>query len=273
MKLTKLLIIINIVHRFQATTSLSSVKSNLIKTKILLNNEKSKDIDINIINIDNYKIASSIAKSERREKERSSSNNPRPQCNNCKRPTSICICHTLPKNNSGPLLTETRILILQHPTEFRTKKTISTVPIIPLVIKNCKVIVGYEFENNVIEELDWVKEVIERGEKPLLLFPGPDSIDLNEYLASEEARSDSNHDDIFDVNNDQILLNNNEDISTSSKSKLLILIDGTWTQAKRIARVSPRLLSLCQKVPFTTIKKNQYIMLYVKNQKIIIYQH
>ena len=191
----------------------------------------------------NYKVASSIAKSERRQKERSTSYTPRPQCTNCKRPTSICLCDTLPKH---PIQTKHKVLVLQHPTEFRTKKTISTVPLLPLVLEYCKVVVGYEFDEGILD-LEWVKEVVERGEKPLLLFPGPDSVDLRDFLDTE------------DNNNNQKIdrgLENDEHSETKKQSsKLLILLDGTWTQAKRMARVSPALLSLCQKVQFSTTQQ------------------
>lgn len=116
------------------------------------------------------KIASSVAKTERREKERSLIG--RKICERCKRPPVLCVCKSLPEKL---ISTSTHVLILQHPREFR-RRSLSTVPLIPLVLEKCTIKVGYNFTP---DQLHLVQECLDRGQKPLLLFPGPSAIDLD----------------------------------------------------------------------------------------------
>jgi DTW domain-containing protein YfiP len=173
-------------------------------------------------------IASNIAKSERRENGRSIQSTPR--CDRCRRKAKVCVCEGLP---SECIATETQVLVLQHPGEFRGRKTISTTPLIPLVLHNCSIRVGYSFE---AEDLAPIRDALSRGQRPLLLFPGPDAISLDGKATPEldEPNSSSSEGNAADA------------------SRLLILVDGTWTQARRMIRESPSLISCCQKVEFTS---------------------
>ena len=117
------------------------------------------------------KIASSVAKTERREIERARVG--REICQRCIRPPELCVCESLPEQLID---TSTSILILQHPRE-RRRKSLSTVPLMPLVLKRCIVKTGYNFTP---EQLDLITDCIGRGQKPLLLFPGADAISLDD---------------------------------------------------------------------------------------------
>ena len=137
------------------------------------------------------KIASSVAKTERREVERSRVGSP--VCDGCRRHPELCVCTSLPKQLID---TSTSILILQHPRE-RRRKSLSTVPLMPLVLKKCTVKTGYNF---IPEQLDLVTECLERGQKPLLLFPGPNAISLDDD-------SDAKGENIKSLqNNEQLLI-------------------------------------------------------------------
>ena len=137
------------------------------------------------------KIASSVAKTERREVERSRVG--RPVCDGCRRHPELCVCTSLPEQLID---TSTSILILQHPRE-RRRKSLSTVPLMPLVLKKCTVKTGYNFKP---EQLDLVTECLERGQKPLLLFPGPNAISLDDD-------SDAKGENIKSLqNNEQLLI-------------------------------------------------------------------
>ena len=137
------------------------------------------------------KIASSVAKTERREVERSRVG--RPVCDGCRRHPELCVCTSLPEQLID---TSTSILILQHPRE-RRRKSLSTVPLMPLVLKKCTVKTGYNF---MPEQLDLVTECLERGQKPLLLFPGPNAISLDDD-------SDAKGENIKSLqNNEQLLI-------------------------------------------------------------------
>ena len=66
----------------------------------------------------------------------------REYCNGCQRPLPQCLCDHLPKNK---IHLQTHVLILQHPVEFR-RKTISTVPLLKLVLENVMILVGRSFD-------------------------------------------------------------------------------------------------------------------------------
>jgi DTW domain-containing protein YfiP/GNAT superfamily N-acetyltransferase len=187
------------------------------------------------------KIAGSVAKGERRAGERAGQL--RQVCGGCSRPEALCVCDVLPDQK---LITKTRILILQHPNE-RRKKNFSTVPLLRLVLENVQVLVGYEFD---ADQIAPVKELISKGQKPLLLYPSPEAISLDNLdfaaLSSSEKDINSSNDTIIcsDDNNDQ--------------DNLLIIVDGTWMEAKRIMRESPSLVQHCQKVQFTSDSTSIY---------------
>ena len=144
------------------------------------------------------KIASSVAKTERREVERSRV--AREICNRCIRPPELCVCQSLPEELIN---TSTTVLILQHPRE-RRRRSLSTVPLMPLVLKKCEVKSGYRFTPL---QLDLVTEWLDKGQKPLLLFPGPSALSL-------DADIDVN------VKNDSLQ-------SLQNKEQLLILVSHT----------------------------------------------
>ena len=171
------------------------------------------------------KIASSVAKTERRELERSRVG--REICTRCIRPPELCVCESLPEKL---VETSTSVLILQHPNE-RRRKSLSTVPLMPLCLEKCTVKVGYGFE---VGQLDIVTECIERGQKPLLLFPGKDAISLDD---------DSNSDAVQNL---------------KDKDQLLILIDGTWSEARGVHFRSLELMNICQQVQFQSDSESIY---------------
>lgn len=124
------------------------------------------------------KIASSVAKTERRKEERS--REARETCNRCQRPPALCVCQSLPEK---PIITSTHVLILQHPRE-RRRKSLSTTPLVNLVLDKCTVKCGYNFKP---DELDLVQECFAKGRKPLLLFPDDDSITIDQEDLSNQS--------------------------------------------------------------------------------------
>ena len=190
----------------------------------------SADFDANM----KTKVASSVAKTERREEERSRV--ARETCRRCYRPPALCICQALPDK---PIRTSTSVLILQHPRE-RRRKSLSTTPLVDLVLEKCTVKVGYNF---LPDPLDLVQECIAKGMKPLLLFPGDDSITLDQEDGQEDANNEVN-----DITLTQL----------QHKNQLLILIDGTWAEAKRMLLQSPDLVDNCIKVQFQSESESIY---------------
>ena len=210
-----------------------------------------------------HKIASSVAKGERRARERQARS--RQLCEGCNRPPTLCVCSVLrsvlPHEEKGEaeelvkLATQsTDILILQHPNEFR-KRHYSTVPLIDLTLQDVTIRVGYEFNSETLLDSLGIHRLggsstalaAKNGDddsvrrRPLLLFPGEGAIDLHEYVSRQRP----------------ILGRKNiagkstaTPCSSDGGRNLLVLIDGTWAEAKRMAKTSPILLERCQMVQF-----------------------
>ena len=191
----------------------------------------SADFDANM----KTKVASSVAKTERREEERSRV--AREICNGCLRPPTLCICESLPDK---PIATSTHVLILQHPRE-RRRKSLSTTPLVDLVLEKCTVKVGYNFKP---EQLDLVQECLAKGKRPLLLFPGEDSVTLDQ----EDNQFDDDVNKVDDITLSQL----------QREQQLLILIDGTWAEAKRMLLQSPELVDNSIKVQFKSESESIY---------------
>ena len=195
-----------------------------------------------------HKIASSIAKGERRARERQAKS--RELCEGCARPPNLCVCSVLrsvlPQHKDGGFAKlgtqNTDILILQHPNEFR-KRHFSTVPLVGLVLHDVTTKVGYEFNSEALLESLGISGGSSK-QRPLLLFSGEGAVDLDEYVCQQETAETKNN-----VNLDKSL---SSSLSSSSEQQrnLLILIDGTWAEAKRMAKHSPNLLKRCQMVQF-----------------------
>jgi DTW domain-containing protein YfiP/ribosomal protein S18 acetylase RimI-like enzyme len=191
--------------------------------------------------------SSSLAKGERRAYERAA-NHARDLCTNCHRPPIQCVCPYLPAQRIGGLQTD--VLILQHPAEFR-RKTISTVPLLKLVLERVQICVGHQFD---LTSLKPLQEAMSKGYNLLVLFPGPDAISLDAPTTNEQEPCDpfrrlspilGRSDDKQDNNNKQEETNKN-----FKRRNVLILFDGTWTQARKMALTSPELLKHCQQVQF-----------------------
>lgn len=201
-----------------------------------------------------HTIALSAAKAQRRAKDRAVVS--RQLCDGCVRPLKLCLCPVLP---SERLELSTHVLILQHPTEFR-KKTFSTVPLLPLVLKNVSIKVGYSFEP---KDLLAVKDAIglHPDQKPLLLYPGQDALDLDNLEGTEglnvfELLSPMNRH--TDEQQQEPFSSTSSSCSDIPASRLLVMIDGTWGEAKRIARKSSSLIACCQQVQFSAPQNSNY---------------
>jgi DTW domain-containing protein YfiP len=125
-------------------------------------------------------------------------------------------------------------LVLQHPNE-RKRKTMSTVPLLPLTLANVEVKVGYSFDAATLAP---VRDAVVAGRRPLLLFPGPDAVLLDDPSALSQATGAA-----AAAASAPGLLANNDPV-------LLVLIDGTWSEARAVARASPSVLAACSQVAF-----------------------
>ncbi|XP_063709761.1 tRNA-uridine aminocarboxypropyltransferase 2 [Culicoides brevitarsis] len=128
-------------------------------------------------------------------------------CLQCERPLNACWCSALPK---VPLTPRNRIVLLQHPAE--EKRCLRTAPMLKLGLAEgkCLIYKGKRF-------LDWkiddeLKEIFE-SENSLLLYPSRDSIDI-------------------------------ANIPKDKGPYNILILDGTWQQAKAIYSNNPQLHKL-----------------------------
>ena len=195
------------------------------------------------------KIAHSVAKGERRAGERVAQ--ARAVCSSCQRPPTLCLCDVLPPANEK-YSTRTQLLILQHPNE-RRKKNLSTVPLLKLVLEDVQVIGGYTFEPDALPPV--VQEMLDRGRRPLLLYPSDDAISLDAASTSNDNSQDVATILLTEV--DKVDSSHDRDCNNHDDN-LLIMIDGTWNEAKRMVRDSPALIEHCQAVQFSSDSSSIY---------------
>lgn len=110
----------------------------------------------------------------------------------------MCFCSALPQEKLNP---KNRIIIIQHPAE--EKRCLRTAPMLKLCLKEdkCFIFKGKRFPGAHKELEDILK-----SENTLLLYPSRDAISLSDF--------------VYDCNH--------------NVSHNLIIIDGTWPQAKAI---------------------------------------
>ncbi|KAF1556526.1 DTW domain-containing protein 2, partial [Eudyptula albosignata] len=115
----------------------------------------------------------------------------------CSRPQKVCLCPFLPIH---PLKVSTCLYIIQHPAE--ESRVLRTVPLLAACLPpdKCKILVGRRFSEDRYPELATVC----RNPNTLILYPGAEATNLEEVAVM------------------------------SSSPSVMIIIDGTWSQAKDI---------------------------------------
>ncbi|XP_030374415.1 DTW domain-containing protein 2 [Scaptodrosophila lebanonensis] len=146
----------------------------------------------------------------------------RDKCEQCKRPVVVCWCSELPQ---PPIAVSSQIVILQHPAE--EKRSLRTAHMLQLGLEpgKCVVYKGKRFPNTKnYAELQTIFD----SPQTLLLYPSKDSVPL-------------------------------EQIERSRGPYTLLLIDGTWPQAKAIYASSPVLHRL-QQVKLIAVGISDYVI-------------
>ncbi|XP_062984678.1 tRNA-uridine aminocarboxypropyltransferase 2 [Elgaria multicarinata webbii] len=146
----------------------------------------------------------------------------RPECGRCGRPQKVCLCPFLPIH---PLKVSTCLYIIQHPAE--ESRVLRTVPLLAACLPEdkCKVLIGRRFSEDRYPDLASVC----RNSKTLILYPGAGAANLEE-----------------------------EDLS-SSDPYAIIIIDGTWSQAKDIF-FKNSLFRIPKQVQLRTSLSSQYVI-------------
>ncbi|CAH0559541.1 unnamed protein product [Brassicogethes aeneus] len=142
-------------------------------------------------------------------------------CQQCGRPDTVCYCKYLPNPALSPL---SRIILIQHPAE--EKRCLRTAPMLELGLEpgKCLIFKGKRFPGKHNELSDILKQ-----DNTILLYPSPNAVDLNTLTENE------------------------------TKSYNIIIIDGTWPQAKAIYTGSPDLHNIKQVKLLTTGASNYII--------------
>uniref|UniRef100_A0A034WX96 tRNA-uridine aminocarboxypropyltransferase n=1 Tax=Bactrocera dorsalis TaxID=27457 RepID=A0A034WX96_BACDO len=152
----------------------------------------------------------------------------RDKCDRCKRPSVVCWCQSLP---NPPINIKSSIVILQHPAE--EKRSLRTALMLQLGVTpgKCVVYKGKRFPSTKNQaEL----EPILNSPNSLLLYPSKDSVPIEHLCSQIIAPSEDAH-------------------------FTLVLIDGTWPQAKAIYASSP-ILHRMRQVKLIAAGNSDYII-------------
>ncbi|XP_026932653.1 tRNA-uridine aminocarboxypropyltransferase 2 isoform X2 [Acinonyx jubatus] len=147
----------------------------------------------------------------------------RPECSRCSRPQKVCLCPFLPLH---PLHISTHLYIIQHPAE--ENKVLRTVPLLAACLPQdkCKVKIGRRFS----EERDPELSTVCRKSDTLILYPGAEAANLEEFILDSPVYPST-----------------------------IIIIDGTWSQAKDIFYKNS-LFRLPKQVQLKTSVSSQYVI-------------
>ncbi|XP_028318870.1 DTW domain-containing protein 2 [Gouania willdenowi] len=150
----------------------------------------------------------------------------RPTCVRCCRPVKVCLCPFLPPR---ALDVNTCLYVVQHPAE--ESRVLRTVPLLAACLPpaKCNIIVGRRFTEEKHPELAAVCQ----DSRTLILYPGPQSQSLEEVVRAGELAANAKHN--------------------------IIIIDGTWSQAKNMF-LKNSLFHLPRQVQLSRTLSSQYVI-------------
>ena len=155
----------------------------------------------------------------------------RKQCEDCYRPSDSCWCKYLPE---PPITCQTKVIVLQHPRESRRGIRTCRMLELGLMPDSCRVFEGTSFSS----ENASVSSLLKKP-NTFLLYPGKDATCLE----------------------DGCLMLNRQ----LSDDVTLVLLDGSWREAKSILKNSP----LLQKLPRLTLKAGEPSEYVVRSQPAV----
>jgi DTW domain-containing protein len=146
-------------------------------------------------------------------------------CYRCFWPQPLCWCASL-----KPMETRTRFLFLMHPKEYKQEKA-GTGRLTQLCLSHSSLHMGME-----VGEDDEVGELLKEDRYcPVLLYPGADAVNLSNKGASAAS------------------------LSLGGKTLLVVILDATWSGARKMLRLSPGLRQL-PRVMFTPREPSRYVI-------------
>lgn len=142
-------------------------------------------------------------------------------CPTCRQPKSGCYCSQI-----HPFDPNIKFVILIHPIEEHRR--IATGRMCHLSLKNSELISGHNFTHN-----SRVNEILnDLTLSPVILYPGKNSIDIS-------------------------LKSQNQTVFQTGKKPVIFVIDGTWTTARKMIRLSENLHSL-PRIAFTPTDPSRF---------------
>jgi DTW domain-containing protein YfiP len=138
-------------------------------------------------------------------------------------PREICLRCTRPAvvcvcALAPQLTTRTRVIVLQHPRERRM--AIGTARLAHLGLPGSELRVGLDFSHDAV-----VRAAVEAVPPPYVLFPGPQALSVDDL--------------------------------PRDRPSTLVVLDGTWSQAKKLLRLNPALAAL-PRLSFSPRRKSEY---------------
>jgi DTW domain-containing protein YfiP len=153
----------------------------------------------------------------------------RVMCYRCFWPQPVCWCASL-----RPMRTTTRFLFLMHPKEYKQEKA-GTGRLTHLCLANSSLHMGTDIaEGGAAEDI-----LSDEKYHPVLLYPGKEALNLSEPGDGTCLA-------------DRVL-------GMKGKTLLVVIIDATWSGARKMLRLSPRLQSL-PRVMFTPKEPSRYVI-------------
>ncbi|NRD19590.1 DTW domain-containing protein [Winogradskyella eckloniae] len=138
-------------------------------------------------------------------------------------PKSTCIC-----SHINPVDTQTRLIILMHPKEYKKEKN-GTGHMTKLQLQNSEIIVGVDFTTH-----KRVNEILTTQDNCFLLYPGKASFNLSVARSAEIKMG-------------------------LGKSPHLFILDGTWPCARKMLKLSKNLQAL-KRVSFDNTITSAFII-------------
>ena len=127
----------------------------------------------------------------------------RPYCYTCRKPSVACLCR-----EAQVVPCPFRVIVLQHPREFR--RPVGTARILRICLPRAEILVGPNFHRHAL-----YRELLSGDTlAPIVLFPSPEAHSADDFDAGAYS---------------------------GDLEPTLILLDGTWTEAKSLWRDHPEM--------------------------------
>lgn len=152
----------------------------------------------------------------------------RVMCYRCFWPQALCWCASL-----RPMATRTRFVFLMHPKEFKEEKA-GTGRLTHLCLPNSEIHMGTGFDGD-----EAVQALLNDPRNfPVLLYPGKDALNLSTAGVAGISNFKS---------------------EISARRLAVVLLDATWSGARKMLRLSPSLQKL-PRIMFTPSAPSRYII-------------